>query len=259
MSDFKEKHYSIDAGKGAKMDGCPYSFYEDGHDVQEYIIPPKGYVFVGFKLVLTPENQIYDGKLVAQYEREPIKDRLYSILHVLLWVFIIAVIIGLITILAVGVFRPQKPKNTKPEKPQTELPAQPVDTVWEEEETAIEVTKETTDTIEQVTDNQQEETILEEPIQQEEQPAIADDNQTFRQEFWTLIHERTILMDPYDGLYKQYKGLVSGEEFDYLRFTILKDSQAFKEWSTELRKISSADITSIETIDALKTKLKEIK
>ena len=49
MTEFTEKRYSIDPGKGKKMPGCPYSIYEDGRDVKDYIIPPKGHVFVGFK------------------------------------------------------------------------------------------------------------------------------------------------------------------------------------------------------------------
>ena len=63
MADFEEKKYSIDAGPGKKMDGCPYSNYEDGHDIKDYIIPPKGYVFTGFIFDPDAKNQIYDGKL----------------------------------------------------------------------------------------------------------------------------------------------------------------------------------------------------
>ena len=63
--DFAEKHYSIDPGEGKKMDGCPYSTFEDGRDVQDFIIPPKGYVFSGFRFDPNSSNQIYDGKLIA--------------------------------------------------------------------------------------------------------------------------------------------------------------------------------------------------
>ena len=78
MADFEEKRYSIDPGKGKKMDGCPYSNFEDGHDVQEYIIPPKGYVFSGFRFDPDASNQIYDGKLYAIYTKEPFNIRLKS-------------------------------------------------------------------------------------------------------------------------------------------------------------------------------------
>ena len=67
MTELSEKHYSIDPGKGKKMDGCPYSIYEDGHDVKEFIIPPKGFVFVGFQFDPNARNQIYDGKLTATW------------------------------------------------------------------------------------------------------------------------------------------------------------------------------------------------
>ena len=43
--DFAEKHYSIDPGEGKKMDGCPYSTFEDGRDVQDFIIPKRVCVF----------------------------------------------------------------------------------------------------------------------------------------------------------------------------------------------------------------------
>ena len=65
---FKERRFSIDPGKGKKMDGCPYSIYEDGRDVKDYIIPPKGYTFKGFQFDPDANNQIYDGNLIAEYE-----------------------------------------------------------------------------------------------------------------------------------------------------------------------------------------------
>ena len=73
-----------------------------------------------------------------------------------------------------------------------------------------------------------------------------------------MIHQRALKMDDYDGLYKKYKGQVSGEEFDYLRFTILKNSSAFVEWSAKLRSLPTADLEAIETLDTLKNKFKEI-
>ena len=61
MTDFRERRFSIDPGKGKKMDGCPYSNYEDGRDVREYNIPPKGYIFKGFHFDSDASNQIYDS------------------------------------------------------------------------------------------------------------------------------------------------------------------------------------------------------
>lgn len=255
MEGFSERRFSIDAGMGKKMDGCPYSIFEDGHDVEDYIIPPKGFVFTGFKYVPTPDNQIYDGRLVAQYEREPLKERLFSVMHYLVWILIIAVIIGIITVLTIGVFKPQKPQNREA-APQNKTPLPYTDTVAFVDTLSYP----TSDSIEVIQDSilSPEPEEKHEEIEETTQPVVTDNNELFKTEFWALIHQREMAMDAYDELYKKNKGKVSGEEFDYLRFTILKDYQAFKEWSSKLRKTSSTDIATIETIDALKNKLKEI-
>ena len=65
-------------------------------------------------------------------------------------------------------------------------------------------------------------------------------------------------MDAYDSLYRENKTQASGDEFDYLRYTILKNSVAFKEWSDKLRKVPTAELESITTISELTAKLKEI-
>jgi hypothetical protein len=99
----------------------------------------------------------------------------------------------------------------------------------------------------------------EETAQPEEpQPAADDPSAQFKKDFWNLVHQRTIQMDPYDLLYKENKATASGEEYDYLRFEVLKDTPHFKEWSTKLRKIPSSELESINTVNDLKNKLKEI-
>ena len=85
-----------------------------------------------------------------------------------------------------------------------------------------------------------------------------DPNVKFKEDFWTLIHERTIRMDPYDNLYKENKNKAEGEEYEYLRLTILKDYNSFKAWSGKLHQIPAADLESINTIKDLKNKLYEI-
>ena len=263
MTDLVEKHYSVDAGIGKKMEGCPYSIFEDGHDVQDFILAPKGYVFSKFIFEPYAGNQVYDGKLTAQYEKEPLKERMTTILQVLIWVLIAAVIIGIIIFLTVGIFKPKKSQSLE-NKPETETPTFVSDSL-SISEAETETPKDTTTFVEQTTENQDTTTLIEEqaPIVETQepittQPVVVDDNVKFKEEFWTLIHQRAIQMDDYDGLYKQYKGNVSGEEYDYLRFTILKDSPSYLEWSRKLRKIPASEITSIETVDALKNKLKEI-
>ena len=94
------------------MDGCPYSTFEDGRDVKEFIIPPKGYIFKGFRFDPDASNQVYDGKLTAEYEKESFNDILKSNL----WKFLLALgliaIITVVVILAINVFNKPKPVKT---------------------------------------------------------------------------------------------------------------------------------------------------
>lgn len=264
-----EKHYSIDAGRGTKMDGCPYSVFEDGHDVQNYIIPPKGYIFTGFKFEKLSNNQIYDGKLVAQYERTSIQERLTSNLwKILIPIFIVAVL-AIVVLLALSIFR--TPKTGKQEtissrstQPNTETVLLSTDTVSLPASDSIlsidSLVSDSSDVITNLTqtNNQEEEKQGIEDQQVTPQPSVGDSNLQFKQEFWTLIHQRTIMMDPYDNLYKENKNKVEGEEYDYLKYTILKDFPSFKTWSGKLHKISVSDLESINTVKDLKNKLNEI-
>ena len=254
MTNIVEKHYSIDAGEGEKLDGCPYSLFEDGHDVQDYIIPPQGYVFSKFIFEPLPDDQIYDGKLTALYEKESLKERMMPALIVMTKIIIICAIIGVIIMLTISVFKPKKPQyyNTNPTP---EIIVIDTDTLAAENN-AMEP-KDTAVFVEQITENQK---VIKEkkPIVETQKPVVKDDNQAFRQAFWAMIHQRKLAMNDYDQLYKQYKGKVAGEEYDYLRFTILRDSQSYMKWSRKFRSISSSEIAVIETVDALKSKLNEI-
>ena len=261
--EFKERHFSIDPGKGKKMDGCPYSTFEDGRDVKDFIIPPKGYSFKGFRFDPDASNQIYDGKLIAEYEKDTFNDILKSNLWKVLLVLGIIAIITVVVILAVNVFSgPNKPTKTpEPVSVVTdtakETKTQPTQIVATTDSTMTAIS----DTIKAETQNDavivdlnaKKDTVKEEP-----QPAADDPNVLFKQDFWTLIHQRTIMMDPYDKLYKDNKNKVEGEEFDYLKLTILKDFSSFKVWSGKLHKIPIAELESINTIKDLKNKLYEI-
>ena len=257
---FKERRFSIDPGKGKKMDGCPYSIYEDGRDVKEYIIPPKGSIFKGFRFDPDASNQIYDGKLIAEYEKESFNDVVKSNL----WKFILAAgiiaVVAVVVILALGVFKDPKPKPTvKDPKPNVAA----VDTVAKTD-TAVSPepvsTQDETPAPAEVTTEEENTATVEETTQQEEpQPVANDPNEQFKKSFWDLIHQRTMQMDPYDLLYKDNKGVASGEEFDYLRHTILHDFSHFKEWSSKLRKIPASELEGINTIADLQKKINEIK
>lgn len=257
MADNIEKHYSIDAGEGFKMEGCPYSLYEDGHDVVSYIIPPKGHKFVGFKLVDIPNNQIYDGKLLAQYEKQPIS----NILAANLWKIILGVaavaIIVLIIVLASGISKTPKSAPVKPADPPVQVPVVDIDTIISDTLVLV------TDTIADSIQNDSSGVILDlsdrisVPEEQEQIPS--DPSAAFKQEFWTLIHNRTLQMDPYDALYKNYRKEASGEEFEYLRLTVLKDWPTFKDWYNRLKKIPDNELQSIETVNQLIEKLDAVK
>lgn len=262
MADFfKERRFSIDPGKGKKMDGCPYSIYEDGRDVKEYIIPPKGYIFKGFRFDPDASNQIYDGKLTAEYEKEPFNDILKSNLWKFLLALGIIAIITVVVILALNVFNKPKPvktpepvvvvsDTTKDKNSETVRPTETKDTLALANET--EKASEKDDDI--ILDlNAKKDTVKEEP-----QPAVDDPTVKFKNDFWTLIHERTIMMDPYDNLFKENKNKVEGEEYEYLRTIILKDFNSFKAWSGKLHKIPVSELESINSINDLKSKLKEI-
>lgn len=253
---FKERHFSIDPGKGKKMDGCPYSTFEDGRDVKEFIIPPKGYIFKGFRFDPDASNQVYDGKLTAEYEKESFNDILKSNL----WKFLLALgliaIITVVVILAINVFN--KPKPVKTPEPivvvsdttkdnETVQPAQAKDTLATVTETD-KVAEKDDDVILDL--NAKKDTVKEEP-----QPAADDPTVKFKNDFWTLIHERTIMMDPYDNLFKENKNKVEGEEYEYLRTTILKDFSSFKAWSGKLHKIPVSELESINTVKDLKNKI----
>ena len=253
---FKERHFSIDPGKGKKMDGCPYSTFEDGRDVKEFIIPPKGYIFKGFRFDPDASNQVYDGKLTAEYEKESFNDILKSNL----WKFLLALgliaIITVVVILAINVFN--KPKPVKTPEPivvvsdttkdnETVQPAQDKDTLATVTETD-KVAEKDDDVILDL--NAKKDTVKEEP-----QPTADDPTVKFKNDFWTLIHERTIMMDPYDNLFKENKNKVEGEEYEYLRTTILKDFSSFKTWSGKLHKIPVSELESINTVKDLKNKI----
>ena len=249
--EIRERHFSIDPGEGKKMDGCPYSTFEDGRDVKDFIIPPKGYVFTGFRFDPNASNQIYDGKLIAEYTKEPFNETLRSSLwKVLLALAVLAVIAGIV-LLAVGVFK--GPKTNRPAKtPQTEVIA--TDTLAEE---APAVAKEEPQKVEEpVAPAEEPEAEPTPEVKEEEKPVAATPATPFQKEFWDMIHRREVRMDPYDSLYKANRNQVEGEEYDYLRFIILKDFPSFKEWSGKLRNISPSDAEQIQDISTLKEKIK---
>ncbi len=259
MDFYKERRFSIDPGKGKKMDGCPYSCYEDGRDVKDYIIPPKGYVFKGFRFDPDASNQIYDGRLIAEYEKESFNEVLKSNLWKFLLAAAIIAVIAVVVFLALGVFKDPKPKPVKDPKPAVTV----TDTTKTDSVVSPEVEKQDENvTPSEVTPEQQpEETpvvAVEEPKPQDEPQPSDDPTEQFKKDFWDLIHQRTIMMDPYHNLCHDNENKVNCEEYDYLFYTILKGTPQFKEWSKKLRKVPDSELKDINTIAGLKQKLKEI-
>ncbi len=242
------------------MDGCPYSIFEDGRDVKEYIIPPKGYVFKSFRFDPDASNQIYDGRLIAEYEKESFNEVLKSNLWKFLLAIAIIAVIAIVAFLALGVFKDPKPKPVKDPKPivtvtdtsktdsnSSTVAATQDDTASMPKDAAVErQDAETTAT-----------TVEETPSLDDSQPAD-DPNVQFRKDFWNLIHQRTIMMDPYHNLCQENKNKVEGEEYDYLYHTILRGTPQFKEWSAKMRKVPTSELEDINTITDLKKKLNEI-
>lgn len=269
MTEFTEKRYSIDPGKGKKMPGCPYSIYEDGRDVKDYIIPPKGHVFVGFKYDPDASNQIYDGKLTAEYAKEPFLTRLKSNIWMLVLVLAIALVIGIVILLAFSVFKDPKPSTpkTKDVKPKTEITNNKKEKKDKKEkktaEKATNKPKQAEETAPVQAQPEAKAPVEEQPataistVEQttnvpSQQPAATDPNEVFKRDFWTLVHEKSGSMDAYTDLYNANKTKVAGEEFDYLRYTILKDFVTFKAWYDKLKKIPEKELNSIKTIEALR-------
>lgn len=254
----KERRFSIDPGKGKKMDGCPYSCYEDGRDVKEYIIPPKGYIFKGFRFDPDASNQIYDGRLIAEYEKESFNDVLKSNLWKFLLAIAIIAVIGVVVFLALGVFKDPKPKPVKDPKPAVTV----TDTTSTDSVVSPAAVTEDNNTVTptEVAPEPEEKPVVavEEPKPQDEPQPADDPSARFKKDFWDLIHQRTLMMDSYDNLYKDNKDKASGEEFDYLRHTILQDFNHYKDWSAKLRKVPASELENINTVADLKQKLKEI-
>ena len=261
MADFKERRFSIDPGKGKKMDGCPYSVFEDGRDVKDYIIPPKGYKFKGFRFDPDACNQIYDGRLIAEYEKESFVATIKSNLWKFILALVIIVVITVVVVLAVNVFN--KPKTDKPTK-KPESTTLVKDTAKEKDKAQhTEKNTPATPAKDTIKPNNKDNAAVQDmgakkdkdKVVETPQSVASDPNAQFKQEFWALIHQRTIMMDPYDLLYKDNKNKVECEEYEYLRYTILENFASFKAWSGKLHKIPVSELESINTVKDLKNKM----
>ena len=290
MRTFETKQYRVDPGLGKIHPNCPYSCYEDGHDVKDFVIPPRGYVLSGFKLEPEPDFGSYDGRLIAQFEpraKTP-KTKLNLLLGIIVGILLIAA-----GIMFYSVFKSNnaasKPKvepvvidasssylSIKDKEEEATHETESVETVAElvsNENTKVQEIAQTEAPVAEQTPAQ----VMEEPVVKEEpkkveQPQVAQNETTqeakpiivgdrktqFKEEFWTLIHNQEKSMRTYHDLYSKYKGdKLRSKEFFYLYLTILENTSNFNAWKANLLRVPASEIKSIRTVSALEQKLEE--
>lgn len=283
MSNTDRDHfYYVDPGIGEKQQGCPYSFYKDGHDVRSFITPPDGYELTEFKFEAYPDDLFYDGKIVAQYKKIPFSVILKKNFWKYLLVFL--AIIGLLTAAVLGFRFVKQHKNGIMRrlkiKPKTEIKAQPVNKTKQgriADSTKVKVVKiEKTNTEVAATENfvEQDVTPIKDKIvetkgnetvtqpenvsnsNQESNQATNLTTEQFQQEFWDLIHRKARQMGTYGDLYRKYKDAnINCREFSYLYSTILENNYAFDVWKDKMIQIPEDEIRSINSINTLKQEI----
>jgi len=278
MEDINKVHiYLVDPGIGEKSEICPYSVFEDGRDVQAYILPPDGYELSGFKFepYESPDN-FYDGKIVAQF----VKQKSFMEIarpHLGKYITALVVVIGII----VGIILLFSHRNNKKEEVVIEYPTteavvtlnDSIDAIPTDEAEALEAVAEPEAVVEQQATKEEpvkEEIVKEEVVTEEkEQDPVNEVVETemaplptaemttqFKEEFWALIHQQESKMPTYGKLFRTYKEKAEGEEYNYLGWTILRSTKDFAVWSNILLSVPSDRISSVNNIDQL-TKLLE--
>lgn len=291
----KKQHpiFFVDPGAGEKTDNCPYSQSKEGNDIRECIKPPEGYVLSGFKLEpYDSPDHFYDGKIVAQYEKEKFIDKVKP--NLMIYILALISIAGIVTsILALTL-----PKKPKPE-PVVELPKADVDAISIKKATIIRAHDVRNDSILAMMKDSMEaamqEDIIKEEVEKEEivnkevavaettnkeeiakavvvkeeakqesveevveppTPSPSEIKAEFKKEFWALIHHQERRMSSYGKLYRKYNGKVKGSEYNYLWLTILRGTSEFRRWNNNLNEIPADEIKSVRTVKEL-TKLME--
>lgn len=271
MADNNKKHfYFVDPGIGEKGEFCPYSSFEDGHDVKMYITPPEGYELSGFKFEpYDSPDDFYEGKVVAQFVKQ--KNFTQSVgpnfwKNIIAFVAVIGIIVGII----IFFFNRNNKRESVIEYPTIEVVSTVDDSkaIITEEAEAQETAAEPEVVVEQKAvkeESVKEEVVKEEKVQtpakevvETEETPLPNDEMTaqFKEEFWTLIHQQENRMPTYGKLFRTYKEKVKGEEYRYLGWTILRSNKDFAVWSNILLSVPSDRISTVNNIDQL-TKLLE--
>lgn len=287
MRTFETKQYRVDPGLGKIHPNCPYSCYEDGHDVKDFVIPPRGYVLSGFKLEPEPDFGSYDGRLIAQFE--PRAKTPKTKLNLLLGIIGGILLIGA-GIMFYSVFNNNKAASKPKAEPividasssylsikdkeenathETESVAEPVPTentkVQEIAQTEAPVAKQIPALAMEKPVVKEEPKKVEQPVQvvqnetiQETKPIVENRKTQFKEEFWSLIHNQEKNMRTYHALYSKYKGdKLRSKEFFYLYLTILENTSSFNAWKAKMVRVPANEIKSIRTVSALEQKLEE--
>lgn len=272
MTDNNKNHfYFVDPGIGEKGEFCPYSSFEDGHDVKMYITPPEGYELSGFKFEpYDSPDDFYEGKVVAQFVKQ---DSFTEIVrpnfgkYIIAFVALIGIIVGIILFF----FNRDNKTESVIEYPVIEAVSMVDDSVKaivSEEAKGQETTAEPEVVVKQKTvidEPVKEEIVKEEKVQVPAKEVVktekaplptAEMTAQFKEEFWTLIHQQVNEMPVYGKLFRTYKEKAEGEEYRYLGWTILRSSKDFEVWNNLLLSIPPERISTVNSIDQL-TKLLE--
>ena len=255
MARYEDKFYYVDPGIGSKKDGCPYSFFKDGQDVIDFIIPPEGYVFKSFRFEPYDEDPCYEGKIVAEYEVGEIKKE--PLLKPYQWVLL--VVAAILFMLFTAYCAKHVIKKLRKRARKTVIDLTIPDT------TKIDTT--TTDTTsfkgvivaetEQQTSPIVQQEVQSKPIEKEKEKEknTGETLTQFQENFWSLVHQRTATMDDFYNLFVKYKKRVKCEEYDYLRLVILQNFATFREWNRQMLLIPPDELQSINDIPTLQERI----
>lgn len=272
MADNNKKHfYYVDPGIGEKGEFCPYSSFEDGHDVKMYITPPEGYELSGFKFEpYDSPDDFYEGKVVAQFVKQ---DSFTEIVgpnfgkYIIAFVALIGIVVGIILFF----FNLNNKRESVIEYPVIEAVSivdDSIKSIVSEEAKGQQTAAEPEVVVEQKTvidEPVEEEVVKEEKVQAPAKEVVktektplptAEMTAQFKEEFWTLIHQQENKMPAYGKLFRTYKEKAEGEEYKYLGWTILRSTKDFAVWSNLLLSVPPERISTVNNIDQL-TKLLE--
>lgn len=266
MADNNKKHfYYVDPGIGEKGEFCPYSSFEDGHDVKMYITPPEGYELSGFKFEpYDSPDDFYEGKVVAQFVKQ---EDFTEIVGPNFGKYIIAFValIGIVVSIILFFFNLNNKRESVIEYPVIEVVSMVDDSIKaivSEEAKGQEAVAEQKAVIDEPA---KEEIVKEEKVQTPAKEVVKTEKTSlpttemtaqFKEEFWTLIHQQVNEMPVYGKLFRTYKEKAEGEEYRYLGWTILRSTKDFAVWSNLLLCVPPERISTVNSIDQL-TKLLE--